>query len=419
MDTVGFFSGFGKARAQPTRKWAWGFDVESADAYDFYLGLGPLKNVNERHFKGEIAFWNEVLAHPTRDAWWKARDPLPHYKQARPAVLVVGGLFDAEDLWGTLATYQAFNSQSPGADVRLVLGPWRHGGWARTDGDALGDVSFGWKTSRPYQETVELPFFRKALKGCAEEKPVEALVFETGTNVFSRFEAWPPKTTPTPRHFGPKGTLIAEAPTGTEGFEEWRSDPKAPVPHRATFGMENDGEYLTADQRFASRRPDVLSFSTPTLTEDVTLAGPIGVDVWFSTTGTDADVVVKLIDVQPFDAPNGPNGAKLGGAHTLVRAEVMRGRFRDSFETPKAFTPGTPERVRFTLPDVHHTFRPGHRVMVQVQSSWFPLVDLNPQTFVDPAQATEADFRAATHRVWRDGARPSKVTLPVLRGRLP
>jgi uncharacterized protein len=419
MDTVGFFSGFGKARAQPTRKWAWGFDVESADAYDFYLGLGPLKSVNERHFKGEIAFWNEVLAHPTRDAWWKARDPLPHYKQARPAVLVVGGLFDAEDLWGTLATYQAFNSQSPGADVRLVLGPWRHGGWARTEGDALGDVSFGWKTSRPYQETVELPFFRKALKGCAEEKPVEAMVFETGTNVFSRFEAWPPKTTPTTRHFGPNGMLVAEAPTQTEGFDEWRSDPKAPVPHRATFGMENDGEYMTADQRFASRRPDVLSFTTPTLTEDVTLAGPIGVDVWFSTTGTDADVVVKLIDVQPFDTPNGPNGAKLGGAHTLVRAEVMRGRFRESFETPKAFTPGTPERVRFTLPDVHHTFRPGHRVMVQVQSSWFPLVDLNPQTFVDPAQATEADFRAATHRLWRDGARPSRVTLPVLRGRVP
>lgn len=419
MDTVGFFSGFGKPRPQPTRTWKWGFDVESADAYDFYLALGPLKNVNERYFKGDIAFWNEVLTHPTRDAFWKARDPRPHYRDAKPAVLVVGGLYDAEDLWGTVATYQAFNTQSPGADVRLVLGPWRHGGWARTDGDALGEVGFGWKTSRFYQEQVELPFFRKALKGCPDEKPVEALVFETGTNVFARFDAWPPKTKPTALHLAPRGALSAEPPGPGDAFDEWRSDPASPVPFRAGYGMENDGEYMTADQRFASRRPDVMSYQTPVLTEDVTVSGPIGVDVWLSTTGADADVVVKLIDVQPFDAPNGPSGARLGGAHTLVRAEVMRGRFRESFEAPTPFTPGLPERVRFTLPDVNHTFRPGHRLLVQVQSSWFPLVDLNPQTFVDPARATEADFRPATHRLWRDASRPSRVTLPVLRGRLP
>ena len=419
MDTVGFFSGFGKPRPQPTRTWKWGFDVESADAHDFYLALGPLKNVNERHFKGDIAFWNEVLTHPTRDAFWKARDPRPHYRDAKPAVLVVGGLYDAEDLWGTVATYQAFNTQSPGADVRLVLGPWRHGGWARTDGDALGEVGFGWKTSRFYQEQVELPFFRKALKGCPDEKPVEALVFETGTNVFARFDAWPPKTKPTALHLAARGALSAEPPGPGDAFDEWRSDPASPVPFRAGYGMENDGEYMTADQRFASRRPDVMSYLTPALTEDVTVSGPIGVDVWLSTTGADADVVVKLIDVQPFDVPNGPTGARLGGAHTLVRAEVMRGRFRESFEAPRPFTPGLPERVRFKLPDVNHTFRPGHRLMVQVQSSWFPLVDLNPQTFVDPAHATEADFRPATHRLWRDASRPSKVMLPVLRGRLP
>jgi putative CocE/NonD family hydrolase len=419
MDTVSFFAGFGKPRPQPTRKATWGFDVEAADAYDFFLALGPLKNVNERHFKGEIAFWNEVLAHPTRDAWWKARDPRPRYRDVRPAVLVVGGLYDAEDLWGTLATYRAFDTQSPRGPVRLVLGPWRHGGWARTEGDALGDVSFAWKTSRFYQEQVELPFFRRALKGCAGEEPAEALVFETGTNVFSRFDAWPPRTTATSRHLGARGALTVSAPDAREAFDEWRSDPGAPVPFRAGYGMDNDGEYMTADQRFASRRPDVMSYVSPVLTEDVTLAGPVGVDVWLSTTGTDADVVVKLIDVQPFDAPAGPNGAKLGGAHTLVRAEVMRGRFRDGFEAPRPFTPGEPARVRFTLPDVHHTFRPGHRLMVQVQSSWFPLVDLNPQTFVDPARATEADFVAASHRLWRDAARPSKVVLPVLRGRLP
>lgn len=420
MDTFNFFSDFGKPRPAPTRKWAWnGVDHEASDAYEFFLGLGPLSNVNERYFKGSITFWNDALAHPNRDEFWKARDPRPRYQRAKPAVLVVGGLYDAEDLWGTVATYQAFERQSPGSDVRLVLGPWRHGGWSRSDGDALGDVSFSWKTSRFYQETVELPFFRKALKACGDEKPVEALVFESGTNVFQRYDVWPPKGTPTALHLGPKQTLTRAAPTTKDTFDAWISDPNKPVPYRANYLQENDGEYMVDDQRFASRRTDVLSFQTPPLTEDVSLAGSIEVDVWLSTTGTDADVVVKLIDVAPFDKPNAPSGARLAGAHTLVRAEVMRGRFRDSFETPKAFTPNEPARIRFTLPDVSHTFRSSHRLMIQVQSSWFPLVDRNPQTFVDPAKATEADFQAHEHRLFRDTLRPSKVTLPVRAGALP
>jgi uncharacterized protein len=419
MDTFNFFSGFGKARPGPTRKSTWGFDHDTGDAYEFFLNLGPLKNANEKYFKGEIAFWNEALAHPNRDEYWKARDPRPRYAKVKPAVLVVGGLFDAEDLWGTVATYRAFDSQSPGADVRLVLGPWRHGGWARTDGDALGEMSFGWKTSRHYQETIELPFFKKALKGCGDEKAVEATVFETGTNVFVTSDVWPPKSTSTALFLGADGQLVKSAPKSKEAFDEWVSDPKKPVPHRAGFTLENEAEYMVEDQRFASRRPDVLSYQTPVLTEDVTVVGSISVDAWLSTTGTDADLVVKLIDVQPFDKPNGPNGTRLAGAHSLIRAEVMRGRFRDGFETPKAFTPGAPERVRFTLPDVNHTFRTGHRLIVQVQSSWFPLVDLNPQTFVDPAKATEADFKAQTHRLFRDAAHPSTVTLGVSRGALP
>lgn len=419
MDTFNFFSGFGKARPLPTRKSTWGFDHDTGDAYEFFLNLGPLKNANEKYFKGDIAFWNEALAHPNRDEYWKARDPRPRYAKVKPSVLVVGGLFDAEDLWGTVATYRAFESQSPGADVRLVLGPWRHGGWARTEGDALGDVSFGWKTSRHYQETIELPFFKKALKGCGDEKAAEATVFETGTNVFLTSDVWPPKSTATTLFLGADGQLTKSAPKSKDTFDEWVSDPKKPVPHRAAYTLENDAEYMVEDQRFASRRPDVLSYQTGVLIEDVTVVGSIAVDAWLSTTGTDADLVVKLIDVQPFDKPNGPNGARLAGAHTLVRAEVMRGRFRDGFESPKAFTPGVAERVRFTLPDVNHTFRTGHRLMVQVQSSWFPLVDLNPQTFVDPAKATEADFRAQTHRLFRDGAHPSMVTLGVSRGVLP
>ncbi len=419
MDTFNFFSSFGKSRPAPTRKQTWGFDYDSGDAYEFFLGLGPLSNVNARHFKSDIGFWNDAMQHPNRDDFWKARDPRPRYRSVKPSVLVVGGLFDAEDLWGTVATYRAFDSQSPGADVRLVLGPWRHGGWGRTDGDALGEVSFGWKTSRHYQEIIELPFFKKALKGCNDEQPAEAIVFETGTNLFVRHAAWPPKATPVTLKLGPDGALTRDLVTQAPGFDEWRSDPKKPVPYRNNHQLENDGEYMVEDQRFAARRPDVLVYQTAPLTEDVTVVGPVEVDAWLSTTGTDADLVVKLIDVQPFDKPNGVTGARLAGAQTLIRAEVLRGHFREGFETPKAFTPGEPARLRFTLPDVSHTFRPGHRLMVQVQSSWFPLVDLNPQTLVDPAKATEADFRAATHRLYRSAEKASGLTLQVTRGALP
>jgi putative CocE/NonD family hydrolase len=205
-------------------------------------------------------------------------------------VLVVGGLFDAEDLWGTVQTYKAFDAQSPGADVRLVLGPWRHGGWARTDGDALGDMSFGWKTSRHYQETIELPFFKKALKGCGDEQRSEAIVFETGTNVFNRHDTWPPKSTATTLlYFATAGQLSKTPPTVKDAFDEWLSDPKKPVPHRSGYSLENEGEYMTDDQRFASRRPDVLVYQTAPLPQDVTVMGPVSVDVatssWRGWTG--------------------------------------------------------------------------------------------------------------------------------------
>jgi putative CocE/NonD family hydrolase len=418
LDAFNFYAGFGKPRPAPTRKQTWGYDMETGDAYEFFLGLGPLANVNTLHFKGEIAFWNDLMAHPNRDAWWKVRDPRPHYAKVKPAVLVVGGLFDAEDLWGAVATYQAFNTQSPGADVRLVLGPWRHGGWARTDGDALGDASFGWKTAKYYQENIELPFFRKALKGCPDEKPAEAIVFETGTNLFNRFDRWPPKSEATALFFSAAGTLTSVAPKQPSASTSWVSDPHKPVPYRANYLLENDGEYMTDDQRFATRRTDVVSFQTPVLSQDLTVAGPIDVEVWFATTGTDADLIVKLIDVAPFDKPTGPNGTRQAGAHSLIRAEVMSGRFREGFEVPRALAPGEPTRIRFALPDVSHTFRASHRLMIQVQSTWFPLVARNPQTFVEPAKATEADFQVATHRLFHEEGHASKVTLPVVNGKL-
>lgn len=423
-DGFDFYSSFGKPRPKPVQKATWGFDYGTGDIYDFFLRLGPLKNANEQHFEGKLPFWNDLLAHGTRDDFWKARDPRPHYRSVKPAVLTVGGFFDSEDLWGALETYQSFETQSPGASNALVMGPWRHGGWAKGDGDKLGNVSFGQKTARQYHERIELPFFQKWLKGKAGPAIAEATCFETGTNEWRTFAHWPPKETQAKSlYFGANGTLSVSAPAvSTPNMADvYVSDPKKPVPYLGRASNEIDAEYMLEDQRFASRRPDVLTYESPVLTEDVTLAGPIEADLWVTTTGTDADFVVKLVDVYADNAadpePN-PTGVKLGGYQQLVRGEIMRGKFRNSFETPAPFVPGEPAHVRFTLPDVLHTFRPGHRILVQVQSSWFPLVDMNPQTFCDIYSAKPTDFHAATHTVLRTLDKPSHLEIRVLRGKL-
>jgi putative CocE/NonD family hydrolase len=423
-DAVDFFSGFGKPRPAPTTKATWGFDYGGLDLYAFFLRLGPLSNVNERHFHGEIPIWNDMLAHDRLDDWWRARDPLPSYEGARPAVMVVGGFFDAEDLHGTLATYQAFERQSPRGDVSLVMGPWKHGGWARTDGDALGDLSFGAKTSLWYRKEVELAFFERHLRGEARRAPaVEAWCFETGTNEWLAHAAWPPREAkPATLWLRPgHGLAATPAPDGAPP-DAYTSDPAHPVPWQARPSGDRGAEYMVADQRFASARPDVLTYVTPPLEADVALAGPVEASLVVSTTGTDADFVVKLVDVHPDGAPDpdpNPRDVKMGGYEQLVRGEVMRGRFRDGLDRPTPFVPGEKARVAFTLPDVSHAFRAGHRVMVQVQSSWFPLVDRNPQTFVDLATAKEADFQPAVHRVHLGGEEGSAITVRVLRGSLP
>ena len=425
-DAFDFYATFGKPRPKPTTKKAWGFEHDVADVYDYFLAMGPLENANKKYLENGIPFWNEILAHPNRDAWWKARDPRPLYRNVKPAVLTVGGFYDAEDCFGALETYRAFEKQSPGADNALVMGPWRHGGWNRSDGDRVGDVTFGQKTSQFYRDEIELPFFQQHLKGKGRGLGgVEAFIFETGTNVWQRFSAWPPREARTAvLHFQAGGKLGAAAPPASapatpDGFDAYVSDPARPVPYRARTGPAIDADYMTDDQRFATRRPDVLTFTSSELTADVALAGPLEAKLWVSTTGTDADFVVKLVDAYPQDVadpePN-PTGVHLGGYQQLVRGEVMRGKFRESFEKPVPFEPGKPALVRFTLPDVAHTFRAGHRILVQVQSSWFPLVDRNPQTFLpDIAKASEADFRAATHRVYRT----SSLEVALLRGALP
>jgi len=424
-DALPFYASFGRVREKPTTKMRWDhFQAEIADVYDYFLDLGPLKNANARVLHDAVPFWNELLAHGTRDAWWVARDPRPRYRDIAPAVLVVGGWFDAEDLWGALHTYGAMQRQTPRDNrVSLVMGPWSHGGWHRTDGSAHGDVAFGQKTAERYRTEIETPFFEAHLRGDGVVSTPEAFVFFTGDNEWAALPAWPPPTKAQPVWLAPDGGLSsATQPTTTTATVQWTSDPAHPVPYLEGASADIDKRYMTADQRFASRRPDVVTFRTAMLVEPVTLAGPVDVDLWFSTTGTDADVVVKLIDVWPEDTadpePN-PRGIRLGGMQQLVRAEVLRGRFRDSFATPTPFVPGAPTRVRFTLPDVAHTFRAGHRLMVQVQSSWFPLVDRNPQSFVDIARADEADFVSRTHALHLGGTQASALRLPVLRGRLP
>lgn len=428
-----FYASFGKPRPKPVKKVTWGFDYDAGDAYDFFLGLGALANADERHFHGEIAFWKDVMAHGNRDEFWRARDPRPFYKNVKPAVLTVGGLFDAEDCWGALATYRAFAGQSPGNEVSLVMGPWAHGGWARGDGDRLGDVSFGGKTSHFYQEKIEFPFFQRHLKGApapgttgGSAGQAGAWVFETGINMWQRYPAWPPPGAKAQTlYFHAAGGLSARPPGAAEdglGGDSYPSDPAKPVPYRDRPALHIEADYMVGDQRFAARRPDVLVYQTPPLAEDVTLAGPVEANLLVTVTGTDADFVVKLIDVYPPDVaePEPHSGRpRLAGYQQLVRGDVMRGKFRNSFEHPEPFAPGQVTPVRFALPDTSHTFRSGHRIMVQVQSSWFPLVDRNPQTFMDIYHAKDSDFHTATHRVLRTVEHPSGVKVTVLRGQLP
>ena len=348
--------------------------------------------------------------------FWQARNPRPHYKGVKPAVMTVGGWYDAEDLFGALETYRAFETQSPAtANNVLVMGPWQHGGWSRTEGDRHGDITFGQKTSRFYQEKIELPFFQKHLKGVTHAT-TEAWIFEVGTNMWRQYETWPPKGAKSVSyHFAAGGKLSTDAPTDA-GADSYVSDPAKPVPYRGSASLRIAKTYMSEDQRFASRRPDVLVYQTEPLENDVTMAGPLEASVWLTTSGTDADIIVKLIDVYPHDYPQTDPKKKtprMAGYQQLVRGEVMRGKFRESFSAPKAFTSGQPALVRFKLPDVSHSFRRGHRIMVQVQSSWFPLVDRNPQTFTDIYKAKASDFIKATHVVHRSPDMPSalRVTL--------
>jgi putative CocE/NonD family hydrolase len=419
-DAFNFFAVFGRPRLQLTTEWGEEFDHGTPDGYQFFLDLGPLKNVNQRYFHGDIPFWNKIVEHPNYDEFWQARNILPHLNNVAPAVMTVGGWFDAEDLYGPLNMYRSIEEKNPRIFNVLVMGPWFHGGWDRSYGEKVGHVHFGSENSLFYRENIELPFFNHFLKGKGEPALPEAYVFETGANRWRQFDQWPPRDLETNSlYFHASGRLSFDPP-GEKGdvYDEYVSNPAKPVPFSEEITTEKTKAYMTDDQRFAARRPDVLAYQTKLLEEAVTLAGPILADLWVSTSGTDSDWIVKLIDVFPDDAPDPqdmPPGKHMGGYQMMVRSEVIRGRFRNSYEQPEPFVPNQPTRVAFELQDILHTFQAGHRIMVQVQSTWFPLVDRNPQKYVDNIfLANEEDFIKATQRVYCSDQHPTHVRVGVL-----
>jgi uncharacterized protein len=398
-----FFLEFRTRKGPPTDQPGEEIRLDARDGYRYFLEGGPIGPLGRRVFGDREPLWDDGVQHTSYDSFWQIRDLRPHIRDIRPAVLTVGGWFDAEDLFGALACARALRTQSPATRSHLVMGPWTHGQWASSDGSRVGTAQFGQNTSAFFQQEVELRFFEHHLRGSADPKLAAALVFETGTNRWRSFEAWPPsQAVPRTLYFQGGGGLAFQAPEKA-GSVTFVSDPAQPVPYTQATTFGYIASYMTEDQAFAAVRPDVVTFQTGPLEADLCLAGPLRPVLRVSTTGTDSDWVVKLIDV----IPEGPQ--------MLVRGDVIRGKYRDSFSRPEPFRPGQPTEVAFTLNDICHTFRRGHRVMIQVQCSWFPLVDRNPQTFCDIPWAKPEAFRQATQRVFLGGGSPSRVEVLALK----
>ncbi len=425
----GFYTSF-KPFSEPTLppKVQIPYDMGTPDGYDFYLKAGSTANLDKVYLKGSNFLFADQLYHDTYDDYWEARDLSRHMHNIHCAVMTVGGWYDAEDLSGPWRTYRAIEKENPGTANTIVEGPWVHGGWARSDGDHLGDVQFDAKTGEFFRKEIQLPFFEFYLKGKGQAPP-EAYMFETGANVWRKYDQWPPKgVEPKKLYLQANGKLSFDPPSSEQStsYDEFVSDPKHPVPFVPYTTDTVPQRYMVDDQREASRRPDVLTYQTEPLTEDVTIAGPILPKLKVSSTATDSDFIVKLIDVYPADYPDAPDvttGNKrilsapplhMGGYQQLLRGEPMRAKFRNSWSKPEPLVPGKVTEINFDMPDLDHTFRKGHRIMVQIQSSWFPLVDRNPQTFADIPHAKPDDFKSASERVYREGSSSSAVEVMVL-----
>ena len=395
------------------------FEFGTKDNYDFYLRLGPLSNAETLCFKNQNPFWSNMLQHPNYDEFWAARALGPDMHHLTAPVLLVGGWFDAEDLGGVPKLFHAIEADGSAPALTLVMGPWSHGEWTRQAGDKLGNLNFGYKTGEFFRDKIEFPFFMRALKGNGHEKLPRAWLFETGKNEWRKFDAWPPKKAAVRSLYLQAGGKLSFSPptNAPEEFDEYVSDPAKPVPVTEEIGYGMPGDYMTRDQRFASHRTDVLTYETEPLQHDVTIAGPVTPVLRVYTSGTDSDFIVKLIDVYPDDAPDpdpNPHDIHFGGYQQMVRGEPFRGKFRASMSQPEPFVPGQPAKIEFVMPDVLHDFRAGHRIMVQIQSSWFPMVDRNPQQFEDIPTAKAADFQKAVERVYRGGAEGTRIDVLVL-----
>ncbi|KEQ31414.1 X-Pro dipeptidyl-peptidase [Pedobacter antarcticus 4BY] len=419
MGTFSFLSYYGASRPEPTPDHAASFNgYGTPDAYNFYKELGPLKNANDRYFKGQNKIWNQMMDNPDYSEFWQVRTPVPHLKKIKPAIMTVGGWFDQEDLYGPLKTFSGIEKNKPKSPNHLVMGPWTHGSWTRGDNSFLGNVRFNSTTGPYYRQEIEFAFFNHYLKGTANPELAKATIFETGSNIWKKYNSWPPADAKTKKlYFHPGGKLSFDEPSEkTDTYDEYISDPENPVPYTNQIRIDRGTDYMYEDQRFASRRPDVLVYRSEILTEDVTISGELFADLYISATGTDADFIVKLVDVYPSNAPDDSpiTGTKMGGFEQLVRGEVMRAKYRNSFSLPEAIEPGKTTAVKFDMQDAAHCFKKGHRIMVQVQSSWFPLVDRNPQKFVNIYKADERDFQKATIRIHSGSGQHSGILMDII-----
>ena len=420
MYTFGWLSWNAQTRTGAAEKRSIRFDYGTPDGYKFFLELGPVSNVDKKYFHNRVPTWNEYMQHGDYDEYWKKQDVLQHLNKIKHPILNVAGWFDAEDFYGPMSIYYTIEKKNSNNKSTLVVGPWLHGGWARMAGNSLGNIRFDSKTGVYFRKEVEFPFFNYYLKDKGQLNLPEALVFETGSNQWRSYGQWPPKEAKEKNlYFNAGGKLSFTPPSekSDQANDSYISDPNKPVPFSAEIRTSQGHLWMVEDQRFAARRPDVLVYQSDVLTEDVTIAGPIIASLYVSTTGTDADWIVKLIDVYPGDASdNKPNpcNVRMGDFQMLVGADVFRGKYRNSYEKPEPFVPNKVTKIEYDLRDKCHCFCKGHRIMVQVQSTWFPVIDRNPQKFVDIYHAEESDFQKATHKVYRSAIHASHLKLKVL-----
>jgi uncharacterized protein len=428
MDGFSFYTSFGKPRKEPhpDGNRAPGYKFNSNDNYNFYLKMGALKNsFKPEYMDTNVVFWKDLFAHPNYDSWWEARNVRKYMRNIQPAMLTVGGLFDAEDCWGAWNLYKAIEQQnSPTINNAIVMGPWIHGGWSRTDGSSLGNVHFNSNTAKYFQDNIEFPFFQKYLNPTAvvnTSKITEANIFFSGSNEWQHLPKWPPANAiATNFYLHPQEQINLQKPTYAKSHSDYTSNPNKPVPYTEDVHLRRTTEYMTDDQRFASRRNDVLTFSTSILNEDLTVAGTPLAKLFTSISTTDADFVVKIIDVFPDTFKYDPTlkfntKVPMGGYQMLVRGEIFRGKYKSGFANPTPFKTQTVTAVDFALPDIAHTFKKGHKLMIQIQSSWFPLMDRNPQQFLNIYECNDKDFVPSNINIWHDKDNSSHIVLPIVK----